>query len=64
MTTKVVYYSLARQALKEALLLAGVSKGDVALSVLEGGGGVSLITRKLLGENQRVKSTSERALRR
>jgi hypothetical protein len=28
MTTKVVYYSLARQALKEALLLAGVSAGD------------------------------------
>ena len=28
MTTKVVYYSLARQALKEALLLAGISAGD------------------------------------
>ena len=28
MTTKVVYYSLARQALKESLLLAGVSAGD------------------------------------
>ena len=28
MSTKVVYYSLARQALKEALLLAGVSAGD------------------------------------
>ena len=28
MSTKVVYYSLARQALKEALLLAGVNAGD------------------------------------
>ena len=31
MTTKVVYYSLARQALKEALLLAGVSEGDAVV---------------------------------